>query len=511
MSLFQGTRNMNLNHWHRAVRWQPLFLVAFLSVSHAAEPDLDFQIPSEKGRLAFKNEQPIVFLTFNRNREEWLKLPTYWNRTTEKVREPESGRMVERGVVKIKVPLGLTQPPPIPVENPPTVAKWLLGKRLYFDPILSSDGTVSCASCHSPQQGYTTNTRVSVGIRKQEGGMNGPTVFNSAYNALQFWDGRAMSLEDQAQGPVQNPVEMFDGTGHAWEKAVARVRKKGDYVQRFQEVFGTPPTRDAIAKAIATYERTVLIGNSIHDRAEVAMAERAENEGTGQFKISAKDYETVLKAAFAKKDEPALKALGLDPTKDAAKIPEIAKSINNGRLLFFDKARCNACHVGENLTDNAFHNLGVGVKDGKLPASALGRFGSAPTGHKNPELIGAFKTPTLRGLLSTRPYMHDGSEDTLEKVVDLYDRGGNANEFLDAKMRDDKAETAYRLSQIEKTPYKGPEVKLYDESRRVIVPLKLNLTADEKKDLVRFLQALQGDPVDAVVADPSRQPTIAGK
>lgn len=490
------------------LRWQPLYLIVFCGLVSADQPgsEQDWPLPSEKGRLAFKDDQPIVFLTFNKNRDEWLKLPGFWNRSTEKVRDPDTGRMVERGIVKIKVPLGLTQPPPIPVENPPTVAKWALGKRLYFDTVLSSDGNVSCASCHNPLQGFTTNTRVSTGIKSQLGGMNGPTVLNSAYNALQFWDGRAASLEDQAQGPVQNPVEMFDGNGHAWEKAVARVRRKGDYMQRFQEVFGTAPTRDGIAKAIATYERTVLIGNSIVDRAEVAMADRVENEGSGNYKVSAKDYETVLKQAFKERDVNALKALGLDAGKDAGQIPEIARSINNGRVLFFDKARCNACHVGENFTDNTFHNLGVGVKDGKLPASALGRFGSQPTGHKNPEHIGAFKTPTLRGLLSTAPYMHDGSEDTLEKVVDFYDRGGNANEFLDRKMRDDRAETNYRISQLDKTPYNGPEFKLFDDGRRVVVPLKLNLTPAEKKDLVLFLRALQGDPVDRSVAEPGVLP-----
>ncbi len=109
----------------------------------------------------------------------------------------------------------------------------------------------------------------------------------------------------------------------------------------------------------------------------------------------------------------------------------MAQSLNDGRALFFGKARCNSCHVGDNFTDNQFHNLGVGVKDGQLPADTLGRFATLPTGHKNPELIGAFKTPTLRHLLGTAPYMHNGSERTLEEVVEFYDRGGNANEFLD--------------------------------------------------------------------------------
>jgi len=250
----------------------------------------------------------------------------------------------------------------------------------------------------------------------------------------------------------------------------------------------------------------VLSGNSIHDRAELAMRQRAEDEGTGKFEFKAKDFETVLKAAFDARDAAALTALGLDAEKDAAKVPAVAKSLNNGRALFFGKARCNSCHVGDNFTDYQFHNLGVGVKDGQLPADTLGRFAILPTGHKNPELIGAFKTPTLRHLLGTAPYMHNGSERTLEEVVEFYDRGGNAHEFLDPKMRDYEAEKAYELNRLQKTPYQGPEVKLFGKDQRPIVPLKLNLTPQEKHDLVLFLRALQGDPADPIVADRHKMP-----
>ncbi len=265
-------------------------------------------------------------------------------------------------------------------------------------------------------------------------------MFNSAYSAFQFWDGRAATLEDQSQGPVQNDVEMFDGSGTAWEKAIHRMKADEEYVKQFKRVFGTGPTRDGAAKAIAAYERTVLSGNSIQDRAELAMRKRVDTEESGKYELKASDYADVLKAAFSSKDVNALKALKLDPEKDSDKIPSVAKALLNGRTLFFNKARCNACHVGDNFTDNTFHNLGVGVKDGKLPAGSLGRFGSAPTGHKNPEFAGAFKTPTLRHLLGTSPYMHDGSEKTLLEVIDFYDKGGNANEYLDVKMRDEDAE-----------------------------------------------------------------------
>ncbi|HWG46887.1 MAG TPA: cytochrome c peroxidase [Gemmataceae bacterium] len=471
-----------------------------------ASTDFEWQVPHENWKMPFKDEQPIRFINRSQSPEQWDKLAHFWNGTTEKAIDPKTGQSVTRKAVVIRVPLGLTANPPLPVENQLTVAKFVLGKQLFFDGILSSDGTISCATCHDPKRGFTDRSPVSTGIRGLKGGMSAPTVFNSAYNFLQFWDGRAVSLEDQAQGPVMNPVEMFNGESHAWNRAVLRVRRQAKYVKQFRAVFGTDPTRDGIAKAIASYERTVLSGNSIQDRAELAMRVRAEDEGTGKFEYKAKDYETVLKAAFASKETAALTALGLDAEKDINKIPSMAKSLSDGRTLFFGKARCSNCHVGDNFTDNQFHNLGVGVKDGELPANTLGRFAILPTGHKNSNAIGAFKTPTLRHLLGTAPYMHNGSERTLEEVVEYYDRGGNANEYLDGKMRDEDAERAYILSQQPKTPQKGNEVKLFGKDRKPIAAFKLNLTPPEKRDLVLFMRALQGDPADAIVADRDKMP-----
>ncbi len=472
----------------------------------ATVADGEWQLPHESWKIPFADEQPILFVNRAQSPAEWDRLPGFWNPSTQKATDPRTGKIVERKAVKIRVPLGLTTNPPVPVENPLTVAKWALGKQLYFDPLLSSDGTVSCASCHDPRRGYTDQSPVSTGIRGLRGGRSAPTVFNSAYHLLQFWDGRAASLEDQAQGPVQNPVEMFDNEGHAWNKVIERLRHKPSYVRQFRAVFGTEPTQDGAAKAIAAYERTVLSGNSLHDRADLAMRKRVEDEESGKFEIKARDYETVLEAAFAGRDAAALGALGLDLAKDAAQVPAVAKAIDSGRALFFGKARCNSCHVGDNFTDNQFHNLGVGVKDGRLPADALGRFAVVPTGHKDPALLGAFKTPTLRHLLGTAPYMHDGSEKTLASVVDFYDRGGNANEFLDPKMRDFEAEKAFELCRREGKTYKGPEVKVFGPDQRPVVPLRLNLTEQEKKDLVLFLRSLQGDPADPVVADRERWP-----
>ena len=315
------------------VKGETVALVKSTESRHAMEDTFAWQLPRASWKLPFKDEQPIYFLSRTQNATEWDRLPHFWNETTEKAVDPATGKEVERKAVKIKVPLGLTQGPPIPAENPPTVARWRLGKQLYFDPILSSDHTVRCATCHNPAKGWTDQRPVSVGIKNQKGGISAPTVLNSAYNALQFWDGRAVSLEHQCQGPPQNPVEMFDGNGDAWRLVVERVRSQAGYRKQFQKAFGTEPTRDAIAKAIATYERTVLSGNSIHDRTELAMRSRVEEEETGKFEIKTKDYEKALKEAVAKKDVPALTALGLDPEKDAAKLPAVAVSLNNGREI----------------------------------------------------------------------------------------------------------------------------------------------------------------------------------
>lgn len=468
----------------------------------------EWQLPNDKLKLSFVDDTPIIFVSRNQNAVEWDRLRGYWSEAVESGLDPKTGLTVQRKVVKIKVPLGLN-PPSMPPENPATVAKWILGKKLYYDPILSTSGLVSCASCHDPRKGFTDQSKFSTGIDNQLGGMNAPTVINSAYNFLQFWDGRAISLEDQAQGPVQNPVEMCDVGSTAWRRAIDRVRKNKDYVAMFEQAFGTLPNRDAIAKAIATYERTVISGNSIVDRTDLAMRVRIEDDG-GKAEANASDFAKVLRDSFDKKNWAELKLLGIGEG-DHGKIVETAMALARGRTLFFGNARCNSCHVAENFTDNQFHNLGVGVQKGKLPDDAFGRFNRLPTGHKNPDLIGAFKTPTLRSLATTAPYLHDGSEDTLEKVIDFYDRGGNVNEFLDPKMRDFDAEKKFEQARAAGRKYDGPPVSLYGPDEKPVVSLKLSLTPRDKKDLVLYLLALQGDPIDAIVADPKMAPPFPGR
>lgn len=280
-----------------------------------------------------------------------------------------------------------------PEDNLPTPEKIALGKQLYFDPRLSEDKTVSCASCHDPAKGWSNKDQFATGVGGLKGGRNSPTIINVAYNYFQFWDGRAGSLEEQALGPIQNPIEMK----MKLEDVVERINGVEGYRKQFQNVFGTEVTEDGIAKAIAAYERTILSGDAPFDR-----------------------YKAGEKSALSPPAE-------------------------RGRKLFFGKAACSSCHTGPNFTDNAFHNVGVGMDQEDYD---VGRFEQSKLGGDR----GSFKTPTLREIARTAPYMHDGSMKTLEDVVEHYNKGAVENPYLDEE----------------------------------IFPLKL--TDQEKADLVTFLK-----------------------
>lgn len=470
------------------------------SLAGLTEP-ADYLLPNVGLMIPFKDQVPMTFVT--RNQPEWAALKTFFTDGREDAVDPATGEKVTRRVVKVRVPLGLNTAPPVPAENPMTLAKWVLGRKLYYDPVLSSNGEVSCSTCHHPSKGFSDQRRTSTGIGGALGPINSPTVLNSGYSKFQFWNGRADTLEDQSQGPVGNNKEMFGGKADPWEEAILRLRTNPEYVKAFARVFGHAPTRDSAAKAIATYERTVLSGDSVHDRAEAAMKRRVVEEESGKFELKPEDYAGVLQAAFAAKDRAALGALKLSADADAGRAAEVGKKILSGRALFFGKAKCSNCHTGDTFTDSGFHNLGVGAAaDGEVPYDEFGRFSILRTGHKDVTLVGAFKTPGLRGLVGTAPYMHSGDEKTLEAVVDLYDRGGNVNPYLSDKLRDTAAEAAYVRARAAGQPV-DPGVKTFGPSRKPIIPLKLNLTADDKADLVLFLRALNGAPVDPVVADPA--------
>lgn len=320
------------------------------------------------------------------------------------------------GPYKLKLPKGLQeQAENIPDDNPLTREKVALGKLLYFDKRLSADNTVACATCHDPRFGFTDGKPVSDGIRGQKGTRSSPTVINRVFSADQFWDGRAASLEEQAKGPIANPVEM----GFSLDSVVERLKSIKGYRDKFKAAFGSDEiTIDETAKAIACYERTVVSGNSPYDR-----------------------YQAGDKSA-------------------------LSPAAQRGMALFNGKANCVRCHTGFNFTDESYNNLGVGWDPAKQDYKDVGRFAVS----KDPKQKGAFKTPTLRNIAQTAPYMHDGSENSLADTVEFYDRGGNPN------------------------PNLSPEIK------------PLHLTVQEKADLVAFMQSLTGTVPPQAATPPAKFP-----
>jgi len=269
------------------------------------------------------------------------------------------------------------------LDEPPTPERVRLGRWLFFDKRLSADGTISCATCHRPENAFSEPTPVSTGIHGQKGARKAPSFINQAWTIYPnfFWDGRASSLEDQALGPVANPLEM----GNTHEQMISTLSAIGGYAPYFKQAFGSEEiTKDRVAKALADYERTRMSGNSPWDRWR------------------------------RNRDEQAVS----DPVK-------------KGHELFHGKAACNQCHLGQNFTDSLFHNLGVGWNPQTKQFADVGRSAIS----KKDEDQGAFKTPGLRDLSKRAPYMHDGSVQTLREVVELYNRGGETNPHLSPKIK----------------------------------------------------------------------------
>lgn len=295
----------------------------------------------------------------------------------------------------------------VPADNQGNDTRIALGKKLYFDPKLSKDGTVACATCHDVSRGFTDRRGTSEGVGDKLGQRNAPTTMNALFMSSQFWDGRAATLEEQAKLPIINPIEMGQPNGAA---AVAAIQGDAEYQKMFKDAYGRAPNYDDIGRALGAYERTLVFLDAPFDR-------------------------------FLGGD---LKAIDDD-----------AKA---GWVLFNGKARCMACHQISSSSpigsDNRFHNIGVsaqnqnfeGLAKKALAAMAkdnskeaqdrfaletdlgeLGRF--VVTKFRSD--IGSFKTEQVRNVGLTAPYMHDGSFATLWDVVDHYNKGGEANAFLD--------------------------------------------------------------------------------
>jgi cytochrome c peroxidase len=269
-----------------------------------------------------------------------------------------------------------------------TPRKVRLGRWLFFDARLSKDGTVSCASCHRPENGFSELTAHSKGIGGREGKRKAPPILNAAFAIKEtyFWDGRARSLAEQAKGPLVNPIEMGN-THDAVVRTVARIR---GYRKAFREAYGDGRIDiDRVADAIAAYEATRLSGDSRYDR-------------------------------FLAGDTSAL--------------TQVEKE---GREVFFGRGRCDSCHGGWSFTDSKFHNIGIGWSpppDGRPAHEGFGDTGRFAV-TKHPKDLGAFKTPTLRDVSKRAPYMHDGSAATLQDAVRAYQHvSGNPN--LDPIMRE---------------------------------------------------------------------------
>jgi cytochrome c peroxidase len=309
--------------------------------------------------------------------------------------------------IAIHTPLGLP-PVPVPLDNPVTVETVALGRKLFYEKKLSADNTISCSQCHSPQLGFTDGRKHSTGVGGKTGTRNAPTVINAAYAPAQFWDGRAASLELQAAGPIANPVEM----NQPHDVSVAKLEADPEYRKLFETAFGPGPvTLGKVEKSIASFERTVISGNSAFDR----------------YKYGG--------------DKTALSPAAI-----------------RGLAVFTDKTKgnCETCHtIGDTyalFTDGKYHNIGAGVNsEGEI--TDPGRYAES----KNEIDRGAFKTPSLRNIGLSAPYMHDGSLKTLKDVVDFYAGGGNSNPNLDKEIKE----------------------------RR--------LTGQEREDLIEFLESLSGD------------------
>ena len=286
----------------------------------------------------------------------------------------------------LRPPVGF-QPVPVPPDNPLTPEKIALGRRVFSDPLLSGDATVACANCHRPDYSFTVPERFGRGIGGARTPRRPPTLLNRAYGDLHFWDGRVASLEELALLPIQHPQEM----GLSLEEMERRLRGHPEYAGEFLRVFGREANAADVARALATFLRSLLSAPRALDR-------------------------------FLAGDASAFSPAAL-----------------RGFELFRGKARCLSCHWEPNFTDERFHNTGIAARQ---PVFDRGRGG------------GAFKTPTLREVSRRPPYMHDGSIPTLEKVIEFYSRGGEPNPQLDPVVR------------------------------------RLNLTPEEKADLLAFLKSL---------------------
>jgi cytochrome c peroxidase len=397
---------------------------------------------------------PMMFIAEDTDPLAWKNFPP--DRT--KVEQPTTSvfgvpALTLPGYVRIKVPRGLPDPSPlIPPANPLTLGKWELGRALFHDPTwLTAGKATSCATCHRPDRAFTDGL-IHDGLRT-------PTLVNVVYNARQFSDGRVVYLEEVVQQSLDDErlPEKAEPFRHAWGGVLNRLNLNARYLDKFDTVFGTPPTQDAVGKALATYLRTLLAGDSLHDRAEAARRARGDKET-----LAVGDYEKVLDLEFLKSVEQ----------PEGART-RVAERLVQGHKLF--QEHCVRCHSGPLFTDHGFHNLGVGPPAEPATGTGLGRFASLPVGLKERDLVGAYATPSLRGLTRTGPYMHTGQMAKLEEVVEFHAHGGHPNGYLDPEYRKQQSLLGAKFEIV---------------------------TKGEQADLMLFLRALGGTEVHPDIRHP---------
>jgi len=304
----------------------------------------------------------------------------------------------------LRLPLlsGLDVMAPVPDSNPLTRSKVTLGERLFNERSLSRDSSVSCASCHQPGHGFSDSVSFSRGVGGR-GARNAPALVNRVYGRTFFWDGRAASLEEQVLHPIADTMEM----GLPLREMTRRLRSEPSYRRLFRWAFSSEADTTTVSRALASYVRTLRSGESPLDRW--------------------RDGDTTALSLAARR----------------------------GFAVFTGKGQCNVCHVGPNFTDELFHNTGVAARTALRTSGNVADPGRAGVTREYKD-SGAFKTPTLREVARTAPYMHDGTFASLDEVIGFYDGGGFQNSHLD------------------------PEIH------------PLGLSGSEKSDLVEFLRSLNG-------------------
>lgn len=350
----------------------------------------------------------------------------------------------------LPIPLGLPTPLPVPDTNPLTPEKIDLGRRLFFDRRLSPNDTISCAMCHVPAQGFSVNeTRLAVGIHGKTGKRNAPSLYNVAYQELLFHDGREFTLEDQVIAPLTQPDEMGNPSiGYV----VNKIKKLPGYNGAFHTAFGDAPSVARLGKALASYQRTLVSGNSAFDRWYYG--------------------------------------------REQAALSQQAKA---GFTIFINKGKCGTCHIFSQdaglFTDHKFRNVGashlsliptetLAIDLGRglrtsMPRAQLNEILTPPSKDRgryevthDPQDLWHYKIPSLRNIALTAPYMHNGVLLTLEAVIDYYDRGGSRGPGQDAR----------------------------------IAPL--HLTAEDKDALLAFLHSLTGDNVERLAKETYPHPDL---